>query len=305
MQTKPYTSKMADINENITTITVPVIPAQSDPVFTRFSAMSPRARSYKAERGHALAAVRSLINAGYESPNFSAITKERALWKAGEFGLITLKVLTAEFSEGDGPQRLVEFLYNGDPDNFAGLRYSYNHFPNREITIRELAVFGRQFPNINEKMMFLLLEGLRTSYPMFAREDLTELRGEEARSFMSVLFFTVDVYEKMSSGKWKDVERSTWNSEHVIKEAQCRTPRFNERFIDLLIERPERHGDIMRYLWLNNTEFLTVGRTKVEEYLDSPAGASSTTIPTLSSIATDARLLLGSFVRLGRSKIGI
>lgn len=304
MQTKPHLSKMADIDEKIVPITVPVVPAQGDPVFTRLTSFSLRARSYKEEREQALSEVKALIELGYEAPNSTPLSKERSLWKADELGLTTLKVLASEFSDGDGPQRLVQFLSSGDPDNFAGFRYFY-HGANRETMMRELAVFSHPFPTINEKMMFVMLEGLRTSYPMFAREDLTELRGAEAEAFMLVLSFTVAAYERQSSKQWKQVEASTWNDEDVMHEAIRRTPRFNKGFIDLLIERPDRHADIMRFIWLDNTDLLEINKSKVEAYIDSSVTVSQATTPTLSSILTDTGILLGSYVRLGRSKIGI
>lgn len=304
MEKKPYYAKMADADENIVSITVPVTAAAADPVFTHFTSLTPRARFYKQERDTALAEVKELINIGFQSAHSSPLTKERSYWKADEFGLTTLKVLTAEYSDGDGPQRLVEFLYHGDPDNFRQFR-SWYPIRNREITMRELAVFSRQLLHIDEKMVFLMLESLRVSHPTFALEDLTELRGHEAQAFMTALSFTAAVYESQSCKEWKHQEGKDWEYIDLMEEAQRRCPRFNSEFIDLLIERPERHSDIMRYLWLNNVELLTVDRIKVETYLDSPAGASSTMIPTLSSIATDARLLLGSYVRAGRSKIGI
>lgn len=302
MNTIPYATKTADVEGNLVEVTVPVIPARQHPAIKGITSLTPRARAYKSERAQALSDVVALIHLGFQKPHTNKMGLERTVEMIANYSLTTFQAVLTEFTGHDAPRELIEFISK----NFHTLTYGFGQLPPTDIHFREAVVFGRQFPHIGAKVMEMLMDDLRTSYPAFAYEDLTELRGQDAEGFMSALSFAADIFELQSRNDpyWKELKKKDLNYFNNRKDAQSYIPRFTAEFIALLIERPERHHDILRYLWLDAPELLEIDTDKVISYLDAPASRPDDPLRTVRSMLTDARLLLGSYARLGYGKLG-
>jgi hypothetical protein len=303
VETIPYTANTVDADENLVEITVPVIPARQHPPVKGVSSLTPRARAYKAEREQALSEVTALIELGFQKPHTNNIGLQRTVAMIKDYSLTTYQAVLTEFTGSDAPKELIEFISR----NFVTTTYGNGYAPPTDISFREAAVFGRQFPHVRAQMLRLLLDDLRTSYPAFAYEDLTELRGKDAEAFMSALSFTVAVFDFQSKfhSDWKQFENKDWTYYNNLKEAHIYSPRFTPEFITLLIERPDRHNDIFKYLWLTVPELLKIDTDKVISYLDAPELRRDNPLRTVKSAITDTRLLLGSYARFGYEKLGL
>jgi hypothetical protein len=265
--------------------------------------LTPRARAYKAEREQALSEVTALIELGFQKPHTNNIGLKSTVEMIKGYSLTTYQVLLTEFTGPDAPKEIIQFI----SQNFGNVTYGWGQTPPSDVFFRESVVFGRQFPHVRAQMLRLLLDDLRTSYPAFAYEDLTELRREDAEAFMSALSFTVAVFSAQSKlhPDWKQLEDKNWRDYSNFKEAQLYSPRFTPDFIALLIERPERHDEIFKYLWLAAPELLEIDTNKVISYLDAPALRGDDPLRTVKSAITDTRLLLGSYARFGYEKLGL